>query len=326
MGVNLMPTGPIARVVELAALAERLGCGRCWVYDEGLATRDPYVTLSAVAAATGEIRLGPGITNPFVRHPGATAAAIASLDEVSGGRAFLGLGAGGNLTLGPLAIDRHRPIATVARMVEDLRALWAGDSVTSRGPVFSFDRARLAYGRPDIEIILAGRGPRMVELGGEVADGFFLSYVHKSLLASTVESLRTAAGRDRRFTVVYSTMVATTEADVEAARAQLSFRLVDSPPEVRELIGMTHEDDAAIRAALAEGGPVAAAEHVDVDWVPEFVIVGDRDDAGRELRALVADHGIDEFLVPVSDLDTGAEVIEAMAALLIEPGPPPGSG
>ena len=113
LSVNLMPKGPVAEVVDLAVIAEGLGYRRCWVYDEGLVTRDVYVTLAAIALSTKRILLGPGITNPYVRHPGVTAAAVATLDELSGGRAFVGLGAGGGLTLDPLGIDRRRPVATV---------------------------------------------------------------------------------------------------------------------------------------------------------------------------------------------------------------------
>ena len=75
------------------------------------------MTLTAIALATERILLGPGITNPYVRHPGVTAAAVATIDELSGGRAFVGLGAGGGLTLDPLGIDRRRPVVTVGHMV-----------------------------------------------------------------------------------------------------------------------------------------------------------------------------------------------------------------
>lgn len=320
LSVNLMATGPIERVVELARLAEARGFERCWVYDEGVVTRDVYVTLSAVAAATDRILLGPGITNPYVRHPGATAVAVASLDELSGGRAFLGLGAGGGLTLGPLALARDRPLAAVEQMVEALRALWAGETVSTKGPAFAFDRARLDFGRSDIEIVLAGRGPRMIDLGGRVADGFYLSYVHKSLLAPTIERLRAARpDRPRPFRIVYSTMVATTAEQREAARGQLSFRLVDSPPEVRRLLALTDAQVDRLRAALAEGGPSAAARHVDPAWVEQFVIAGTRAEAGKELRALLTDAGIDEFQVPVTDLDEGAELIDSTVELLQAP-------
>lgn len=315
LAVNLMPDGPAGEVAELARLAEDRGAARCLVYDEGLHTRDVYVTLAAVAATTERVPIGPGITNPFVRHPGATASAIATLDELSGGRAFLGLGAGGGLTLGPLAIDRVRPVTTVEDMVVTLRRLFAGQRVDHHGLTFSFEQARLDYGRAGIEIMLAGRGPRMTALAGRLADGFNLSYIHKELLGEHVRSLRAAAG-GRPFRVSYSTMIATTEADLEAARAQLSFRLIDSPNEVKQRIGLTPEHAAAIRSALAEGGPTAAAPHVDPEWVPAFVIAGSEADCGAELHRILADNDIDEYQLPLPSVDGAAERIEATAALL----------
>jgi len=315
LAVNLMPDGPPSQVAELARLSEDQGAVRCLVYDEGLHTRDVYITLAAVAAATEQIPIGPGITNPFVRHPGATASAIATLDELSGGRAFLGLGAGGGLTLGPLAIDRVRPVSTVEEMVVTLRRLFAGERVDHEGATFSFHRAGLDYGRPGIEIMLAGRGPRMTALGGRLADAFHLSYIHKDLLGDHVRALRAAAG-GRPFRVSYSTLIVTTEAEQEAARAQLSFRIVDSPDEVKERIGMTSAHVDAIRSALATGGPAAAAEHVDPDWLPGFVLLGSEAECGAELRAILADNDIDEYQFPVPSVDGAGEQIERVAALL----------
>ncbi|MEC8486652.1 MAG: LLM class flavin-dependent oxidoreductase [Actinomycetota bacterium] len=103
--VNLMAKAPVGEIVELAVLAEQMGYDRCWLFDEGVMTRDVFVTLAAIAERTSTIKIGPGITNPYVRHPGATAAAIASIDELSDGRAFIGVGAGGGLALGPLAVE-----------------------------------------------------------------------------------------------------------------------------------------------------------------------------------------------------------------------------
>lgn len=313
ISVNLMPTAPVGEVVEVAQLAERLGCRRCWVYDEGLMTRDVYVTLSAIAAATERILIGPGITNPFVRHPGATAGAIAAVDELSDGRAFLGLGAGGGLTLGPLAVDRHRPLAAVEQMTRALRSLFAGDEVTVQGEAFGFDRARLASAPHDIELFLAGRGPRITELGGRVADGFYLSYIHKDLLGDHVRRLRDAAS-GRPFTVVWSTAVATTEQEVDDVRAQLTFRLVDSPADVRTKLGLDDHRRDAIRAALAEGGPAAAADLIDPEWVDAFALVGSPEDCLAELDRIGAQLGIDEFLLPVSSMATGADLIERICA------------
>lgn len=316
LSVNLMPTAPVGDVVELAVLAEGLGCRRCWVYDEGVHTRDVYVTLAAIAAATERVGLGPGITNPYVRHPGATASAVASIDELSGGRAFVGLGAGGALTLTPLGIERTRPLRAVAQTVDALRGLFRGDEVTSDGDVFQLDRARLDYGRSDIEIFIAGRGPRMTELGGRVADGFYLSYIHKELLGDHVRALRAAAAGDRPFTVVWSTAVATTDADVEAVRSQLTFRLVDSPPEVRSMLGLDDARRDAIRTALASGGPAGAAHLIEPEWVSSFALVGSPEECGAEIARTAAELGVDEFLLPVSDIRTGATEIERLASAL----------
>ncbi len=309
-----MPEGPVAQVAELAVLAEQLGYARCWVYDEGLVTRDVYVTLTAIAARTETILLGPGITNPYVRHPGATATAIATLDEFSGGRAFVGVGAGGGLTLGPMAIGRDRPLTAVRDMVASLRSLFAGEPTDLDGSVFSFDSATLGYARPDIEILMGGRGPKIIALGGEVADGFILSSIHKELLGAHTAALRAAAG-DRPFCVTYSTMVVSTDAEFEAARAALTFRLVDSPAEVKERIGMTDADSAAIRIALGEGGTHGAAVHVKDDWVLPFVISGAPGDCATELAGLMAANDIDQFQLPVQQLDGAGELIERTAAM-----------
>ena len=306
-----MPHGPVADLVGLARIAENLGCCRCWVYDEGLATRDVYVAMTAVALATSTIRVGTGITNPYSRHPGTTASAIATIDELSGQRAFVGIGAGGGMTLGPMGIERRRPVAAVEAMVGALRGLYAGEEVDVESEGFGFRSARLDYGRADTEIFLAGRGPRMTDLGGRLADGFVLSWVHRDLLDDHVAALRVAAKiHGRRFTIVWSTMLVTTDADLWMARESLSFRLPDSPVAVKEMIGMTEDDTRAIRDALRHGGPPAAAHLVREEWVPHFVLMGSPEAVADEMRRTMARCGIDEFQLPSLPAAAGAQAAE----------------
>ena len=203
--INVIPEGPIAEIVDLAVHAERLGFDRVWVYDEGLATRDVYVVMAAIAAATDRIEIGPGITNPYTRHPGQTAAAIASLDELSGGRAFLGIGAGGSLTLDPLGIGRSRPLSAVRETIGVARALFEGGPVDHEGRTTTLRSASLSYGRSDTEIWVAGRGPKMLAMGGELADGVMLDFIHKPDLGDAVELVR--SGGPAR--ICYSTTIVT---------------------------------------------------------------------------------------------------------------------
>jgi hypothetical protein len=111
-------------------------------------------------------------------------------------------------------------------------------------------------------------------------------------------------------------MVAITDAEIDDARAQLTFRLVDSPQEVKDRLGLSEARTAALRAALAEGGPRHAAHLVDPEWVPSFVITGTERECAEELARLMAENDLDEFQVPVLEIDGAASFIERTAALL----------
>jgi 5,10-methylenetetrahydromethanopterin reductase len=313
----LMPKGPVGAVLDLAVEAERAGYARVWIPDEGLSARECYVTLGAIAAATDRVQVGTGITNAYTRHPGTTAAAIATLDELSGGRAVFGVGAGGALTLNPLAIERVAPLRAVRNLIDVSRRLWAGESVETAADTGSFHSARMDYGRADIPIWIAGRGPKMMHLAGELADGFILSYVHKELIGDHVASISasaSAAGRPRP-RLAYMTQIATTDAQLEAARASLTFRLVDSSPETRERVGIGEDDINALRQALADGGPAGAAHLVRPEWVTQFVIAGSPSECASELKTLISENDLDEFQVSVNDIAAGAETLANIASL-----------
>lgn len=316
--VNFMPEVPTPEVADLAHLAETLGYRRCWVYDEGLTARDVYVTLTAVALATSKVSMGPGITNPFTRHPGSTAAAIATLDELSGGRAFLGLGAGGSLTLDPLGIDRRKSMTAVRETVAACRALFSGALTDYQGTSFALRRASLAYARPDLEIWVAGRGPKMLALGGEVGDGVLLEFIHRDLLVEHFELVRAAGapvGNSPR--LCYSTFVITDAAAMQRAKRHFSYRFLDSPPRVRELIGMTDADVEVVRAALPNGLDAAAA-HIKEEWVEPFVFAGTVGECGSRIAAL-SDLGVEEFLLPVVEVEGARHLMEIVAEVFDRP-------
>ena len=310
--VNLMAKAPVGEIVELAVLAEQMGYERCWLFDEGVMTRDVFVTLAAIAERTSTIKIGPGITNPYVRHPGATAAAIASIDELSDGRAFIGVGAGGGLALGPLAVERTRPLQVVADAVTAMRGLFAGDTVTMTSETFALNNARLEYARPDIEIIMAGRGPRMTSLGGRISDGFYLSYPYLPALADQVKTIRDAAAGEKRH-IAWSTGIARDEHELQQMQAQLTFRLVDSPPAVREALGISDDQRDALRLALAEGGPPSAAHLVQEEWLKSFGVIGDTETCRHTISETASQCGVTDFIVPVQDLDRAEELITACA-------------
>jgi hypothetical protein len=131
----LLGDAPVARLVERARLAEANGYSAVWVADERF-YREVYSCLGQLVAHTSKVLLGPCVTDPFARHPALTAMAIGTLDEISGGRAILGIGAGisGFAELGiernagvrpylpllPLITDRHVDALTLAGTVDEV--------------------------------------------------------------------------------------------------------------------------------------------------------------------------------------------------------------
>jgi 5,10-methylenetetrahydromethanopterin reductase len=172
IGVASLIEHPIAQLAERAATLEGLGYDDIWVPDERL-LRNVYISLAAVAGATSRVGLGTAVTNPYTRHPVITAAAIATIDEMSGGRATLALGAGGGLPA--YGIERRDPVGTLRETIAIIRRLTAGESVTMSGKHFSLLDAHLDFPPVrQVPIYLAARGPRILQLAGEVADGVII--------------------------------------------------------------------------------------------------------------------------------------------------------
>ncbi len=316
-GIRLLPNAHAGRLAEIAATAERHGFDRLWLMDEGLAARDVYVTLALMARETHRIELGTGITNPYTRHPGVAAGAIASLDEISGGRAFLGIGAGGSLTLDPLGISRTRPLAAVREMVEITRALLQGSRVDYQGETLHLRKAKLDFARPDIEIWIAARGPRMLELAGGIADGVALSFIHEDLIRDVLRTVRAgAAATGNRPRISFSTMIVTSGGVLERVRPYLTYSLIDSPPAAKELLGISTDEVADIRRAMAEEGLRAAGRMLKEEWIRPFVLMGSIAECAGKLESLIKVHNLDEVMVPIVELEHAEKEMRAFADLI----------
>ena len=163
---------PALEIAALAADAEAAGVDGFWYADERF-YRDTYSVLALCAQATTRIRLGPGVTDPYTRHPAITAAALATLDEISGGRAVLGIAAGvsGFRNLG---IDASHPAVAVREGLEVIRRLLAGETVNYRGQSFSLTDGRLLFASASVPAYVAAEGPWMLRLAGAVADAVII--------------------------------------------------------------------------------------------------------------------------------------------------------
>ncbi len=148
-----------------------------WVDSQG---HSPFVwsVIGGIAAATERIRLGTGVTCPTVRiHPAIIAQAAATSACMMPGRFFLGVGSGENLNEHILG-DRWPPTDVRQEMLEEavevIRLLWQGGTQSHEGKHYRVENARI-YTLPEEPppIIVAGSGPKAVDLAARIGDGFW---------------------------------------------------------------------------------------------------------------------------------------------------------
>jgi alkanesulfonate monooxygenase SsuD/methylene tetrahydromethanopterin reductase-like flavin-dependent oxidoreductase (luciferase family) len=158
--------------------AEELGFHAAYTYDHlsWRSFRDgPWFgalpTLTAAATATDRLRLGTLVTSPNFRHPVTLAKELISLDDISGGRVTLGIGAGGNgfdaEVLGREAWTPRERADRFGEFLPLLDRLLTQDAVSHRGAHYSAEEARNIPGcvqRPRLPFAVAATGPRGLKL------------------------------------------------------------------------------------------------------------------------------------------------------------------
>ena len=167
-GIWVQPTVSPQRVAEWARLVEDEGFDFLGICDGHTIWHDPYPCLTLAALATRRVRLGPWVTTPVLRHITVTASNLCTLDDLSGGRALLGVGIGDEsvTSLG------HRParLDELREAVDAVRRLWQGEHVDGPGGGW-----HLAIANGPKPIYWACANPRSLEYAGRYADGAIVS-------------------------------------------------------------------------------------------------------------------------------------------------------
>ncbi len=177
---------------RLAAAAERYAYDMIGVADTPGNAMDPWVTAALLAEHTKHPKVSICVTNLTSRHPSTTAAAIASLDSVSGGRAILGIGAGnsGTRNLGLKGSKAEQ----LKEGVTFIRTLLQGKPATYDGAT-----AHMPWVKRAPPVFQAASLPRSLEAAGEAADGVFANFgLDADSLLASVEYVARGASRANR--------------------------------------------------------------------------------------------------------------------------------
>ncbi|MDI6820085.1 MAG: 5,10-methylenetetrahydromethanopterin reductase [Candidatus Hodarchaeaceae archaeon] len=321
-GVEFVPYKSSDVLVGLAKQVEDAGFNYIWVCDH-YHNRYVHSVLATLALATKRVRLGPGVTNPYLVHPAVTAAAIATLDELSRGRAVFGISAGDPTFLATVGVKHRRPIVAVREAVYIARRLLAGERVDFSGEVFTCRGAKLRF-KPEVNvpIYIGGRGPKMLELAGSIADGALINASHRDDLRECVDYVRRGAeSSNRKLEGLDVVAYMATSIGGDAAKARRTARTVvafiasSAPPWALERHDIPADDVDEIRKHLRVGEIQKAAEAVSDRMVDAFAVCGTLVEFERHINDL-SKLGITQVVVgsPIGPEPT--KVIDSIKKLL----------
>ena len=309
---------PASHAVEVAQLGESVGFEQFWVADERF-YRDAYALLTAVALSTKRITMGTCVTDPYTRHPALTTVSVATLDEMSSGRALFGLGSGisGFIELG---LERPKPIAAMREAIELFRRMLTGEQVDYQGQIIKFHNGRLNFTPPraSIPVYVASNGPQGQRMAARHADGVIMEACSQPEEAEAfVKTIRAAAkdaGRDPAAVRCIARLNACVASDGKAARDAVRLRAARIMAAGRTVFA-TH-DKLGLRLP-----PAVLAEVADVPYA-----------AGGAPYERILPHVTDKLVDAVALAGTIEEVADRIVALkaagidgiTISPYAPPG--
>lgn len=306
IGLGLQSDKLPGRYAELARLAEDLGVDVVSVFSD-LLFQPSIGPLLEIAAATERVRLGAACWNPFTLHPYEIAGQFALLDQLSEGRAYLGLAKG--TWLGAIGVPQPRAVAHLREAVGHIRALLAGDGAGYDGELFPLEpgvRLRYPVRRSQPPVLLGSWGPLGIALAGRVADELKVGGTANPDLVPVIRE-RLAAGEsavDRPLGTVRLVFGAVTVVDADGAAARTAARrevamYLDAVAELDPTVELPPDLLGRIRERLAEDDHAGAGRLVPDDVLDRFAFSGTPEQVAAQAQALV-DAGVDrvEFGTP----------------------------
>lgn len=302
-GIEFVPGNiTVKQVVNYCKLAEQKDIDFAWITNH-YNNRHCYPTLAAIAEATDSIKMGPGIMNTFTDTPAAIASFMCTLNEISDGRAVLGIGPGDLSTLPKLAIQASKPLGRLREGVQQISALCAGEEVKKTGNMefFDYDGAKLTgvtlpAKKKQIPIYIGAQGPKMLGLAGEIGQGALINASNPKDFAAAIPLIKTACDavdekKFKKFDVGAYTAMSIDQSEAKARKAAkivAAFIAAGSPTPLLQRHGLDLDNVGKIKDALgrfdfgAVGGLVGDAE------IDAFTIAGTPDMVQQKCEDLTA--------------------------------------
>jgi probable F420-dependent oxidoreductase len=313
----------ITRLHDVAQAAEGQGFDAIYFPDHlvaegperqrmGVPSWDCMIQAAIVARATRKVRVGHLVLCNLFRHPAVTAQSLATLDQLSGGRAIVGLGSGWTETEFRETGIPFPPIGPRLRMLDEaltcIKGLWGAEPFTHEGEFYRFREANLlpkAVQKPHPPILLGGGGKGLLRLAAKHAD------------VLNVISEVGAAG--------YISMAGAARLNADAFRSKVDFVRAEAArfgrdPKAVEISNVCFTvflaDDAKASQAMREGTAGMLGGTADTVMRAPMVLIGTPEEVVEEIRRRAREWEVKEMVIPLQDEALAArfarEVIPAL--------------
>ena len=316
--------GNARELVRLAVLGEQAGFDYVW-FPHDTFMGNTWAIAGAVAVQTSRIRIGSVGTNPYTTNPAEIATYVATLDELSEGRAVLGLGLHTEKMVEWTGIDASDYLVRTREAVEIIRALLRGEVVNYRGEAFQWSEQcylRFKPHRDEVPIYVCAFGPEYLALSGAIGDGSLPMITppeSAAYMASAIIDGARAAGRDPAEVEIagcgWLSLARDRGAATNVLRQMVSYfgPYLEAP--ALATIGLAPEDFGAI-GRLVEAGRYDEAASLVTDEMTGLAIRGTPEDVIKRIET-IADMGITQISLGGPLGPDPAEAIRLMGETVI---------
>ncbi len=295
--LELLPNEPLKDIIDIIKIAENIGFENVWITDH-YNNRDVYEVLAIAGYETSTIKLGAGVSNPYVRNPVTIAAATSTLNEITDGRAIIGIGPGDKATMETLNLSWNKPVKTVKEAIISVRSLLNGEKLEQGA--FLSGTAKIEN---KIPIYMAAQGPMMLKASGQVADGCLINASNPKDFEVAIPLIKEGINKTEKAVddYVFAAYTACSiDENIDVAYNQskivVAFILAGAPDVVLERHNISKETALSVKDAISKYDFKTAGKLIDEDMINAFSVCG----TPRDIREKVEEMdqlGINEFVV-----------------------------
>jgi 5,10-methylenetetrahydromethanopterin reductase len=326
----MLPDYPLTDSIEMIKVADELGYYACYSVDETW-HKDLWCLFAAAADKTQNIRFGPNVTHVFLREPTLICQQLATLDELSNGRAEAVVSTGNFSMMEQYHIDwaHKRPLSRLREAMHVMRTFLDDGKIDFEGDFFHytglFTAARPVQER--IPLKMGGmKGPKSFEAAGEIADGLHhaLSYSREAYdyVVDHVKIGAARAGRNWEELDLGAWIVSVVSDDSaaakRAARILVAFYIPSMPPEQLARHGIEQSDVQPIFDAFAVGDVAKAINLFSPEMAEKLSVAGTPEECAEQIKRDIEPAGINHIILALAD----APLVELFSGQKVEGVPP----